>query len=148
MVDADKSKKPTNAFKNGELSKSETRALIPQFIFFWIFVFLTIPPFKADLDWAEARRSGNVSLLANQLNQWPQDEVRYSRGVYLFLTNNFEDQALRSTLEGLEIFPRSSALWSYLYQNPLASPMQKNSARDNLIKLDPLNPEFSKLKKF
>jgi len=148
VVDTKNSKKSTSTIKNGELSRSKTRALMPQFIFFLIFIFVAIPPFKADLDWAEARRSGNVSLLANQLNQWPQDEVRYSRGAYLFLTNNFEDQALTSTLDGLEIFPRSSALWSYLYQNPLASPTQRNLARENLIKLDPLNPEFLKLKKF
>lgn len=148
VVNAEKSKKPSNLSKDTELLRSETRALVPQFIFFWIFIAIAWLPFKADLDWAEARRSGNVTLLANQLKQWPQDEVRYSRGVFLFLTNNFEDQALTSTLEGLEIFPRSSALWSYLYQNPRASAAQRNSARESLIKLDPLNPEFSELKKF
>jgi O-antigen ligase len=148
LVDAGKSKKPLNAVKSGEISKSETRALVPQFILFWIFVFVAVPPFKADLDWAEARRAGSVNQLAMELKQWPQDEIRYSRGVYLFLTNSLEDQALTSTLEGIEIFSRSTALWSYLYQNPLASPAQKNLARKNLIKLDPLNPEFSKLKKF
>ena len=148
LVDPEKSKKPLNAMKRVEISKGDTNALIPQFILFWIFIFVAVPPFKADLDWAEARRTGSANLLAIELNQWPQDEMRYNRGVFLFLTNKFEDQALISTLEGIQIFPRSSALWSYLYQNPLASPTQKNLAREKLQELDPLNPEFSELKKY
>jgi O-antigen ligase len=143
-----KSIKSSKSTETNDIARNDTRALIPQFVLFWVFVLAAFPAFKADLDWAEARRMGKVETLASQLNKWPQDEVRYSRGTYLFLTNKFEPQALASTLEGLEIFPRSSALWSYLYQNPVASSAQRNLAREKLISLDPLNSENLSLKKF
>jgi len=50
--------------------------------------------------------------------------------------------------QGLKMFPRSSVLWNYLYQNPKTPIDQRNLAREKLLELDPLNPAVLSLKKF
>jgi hypothetical protein len=68
--------------------------------------------------------------------------------MYSFLTSGLESQAVPLILQGLEIFPRSSVLWNYLYQNPKTPVEERNRAREKLRELDPLNPAVLELKKF
>jgi hypothetical protein len=113
-----------------------------------IFVGAVAPAFKGDLDWAQARRSGQAQVIAEQVVKWPQDEIRYSNAMYSFLKSGLEGQAVPLTLQGLQKFPRSSVLWNYLYQNPKTPVEQRNRAREKLLELDPLNPAVLELKKF
>jgi hypothetical protein len=117
-------------------------------ILFLVFVGAVTPAFKGDLDWAQARRTDQAQLISEQLVKWPQDEVRFSSGVFAFLRSNLPKEALPLTEAGLELFPRSSVLWNYLYQNPVTPTVRKNQAREKLIELDPLNPAVLELKRF
>jgi len=129
------------------IARNETNALIPQLLFFLIFVGLVTPAFKGDLDWAQARRTGQAQIIAEQIEKWPQDEIRYSNAMYSFLTSGLEAQAVSLTLRGTQLFPRSSVLWNYLYQNPKTPIEQRNIAWAKLRELDPLNPAVIDLKK-
>jgi hypothetical protein len=68
--------------------------------------------------------------------------------MYSFLTSGLEGQAVPLIQQGLQMFPRSSVLWNYLYQNPKTPVEQRNLAREKLLELDPLNPAVLELKKF
>ena len=138
----------SQAQKLKAIERNATNALIPQFLSFLLFVGAVIPAFKADLDWSNARRTDQAQIIAGQLVKWPQDEIRFSNGVYAFLKSNLPKEALPLTEEGLRLFPRSSVLWNYLYQNPVTPVAQKNLAREKLLELDPLNPAVIELKKF
>lgn len=144
----DKNNKDAISSKKKSIERNATNAIIPQLIFFWLFVFAAFPAFKGDLDWAKARNTGTAGPVARQLSVWPQDEIRYSTGVYSFLNSNLEKEAVGLTEDGLKLFPRSSVLWNYLYLNPYSSVASKNLARERLIFLDPLNPAVLKLKKY
>jgi len=144
----DKSKKISLTEKSKMIERNTTNALIPQFLLFLAFVGAVMPAFKGDLDWANARRTDQAQVIADQLTKWPQDEIRFSSGVYAFLKSNLPKEALTLTQEGLRLFPRSSVLWNYLYQNPVTPAAQKNLAREKLFELDPLNPAVIELKKF
>jgi len=144
----DKSKKISLTEKSKMIERDTTNALIPQFLLFLAFVGAVMPAFKGDLDWANARRTDQAQVIADQLTKWPQDEIRFSSGVYAFLKSNLPKEALTLTQEGLRLFPRSSVLWNYLYQNPVTPTAQKNLAREKLFELDPLNPAVIELKKF
>ena len=144
----DKGKKISEAEKSKMIERNATNALIPQLLIFLIFVGAVTPAFKGDLDWAQARRTDQAQVIAEQLVKWPQDEIRFSNGVYAFLKSNLPKEALPLTEEGLRLFPRSSVLWNYLYQNPVTPAAQKNLAREKLLELDPLNPAVIELKKF
>lgn len=130
------------------IERNATNALIPQFLSFLLFVGAVIPAFKGDIDWANARKTDQAQIIAAQLVKWPQDEIRFSNGVFSFLKSNLPKEALSLTQEGLRLFPRSSVLWNYLYQNPVTPVAQKNLAREKLLELDPLNPAVLELKKF
>lgn len=144
----DKGKKISEAEKSKMIERNATNALIPQLLIFLMFVGAVTPAFKGDLDWAQARRTDQAQVIAEQLVKWPQDEIRFSNGVYAFLKSNLPKEALPLTQEGLRLFPRSSVLWNYLYQNPVTPVAQKNLAREKLLELDPLNPAVLELKKF
>jgi O-antigen ligase len=143
-----KGKKISEAEKAKIIERNATNALIPQLLLFLMFVGAVVPAFKGDMDWAQARRSGKAQIIAEQVVKWPQDEIRYSNAMYSFLTSGLESQAVPLILQGLEIFPRSSVLWNYLYQNPKSPVEQRNRAREKLLELDPLNPAVLELKKF
>jgi O-antigen ligase len=130
------------------IERNATNALIPQLLLFLIFVGVVVPAFKGDMDWAQARRSGNAQIIAEQAVKWPQDEIRFSNAMYAFLTSGLEGQAVPLIQQGLKMFPRSSVLWNYLYQNPKTPIDQRNLAREKLLELDPLNPAVLSLKKF
>jgi O-antigen ligase len=143
----DKGKKISTAEKSKMIERNATNALIPQLLIFLIFVGTVTPAFKGDLDWAQARRSGQVQIIAAQIVKWPQDEIRFSNAMYSFLTSGLEAQAVPLIQQGLQLFPRSSVLWNYLYQNPKTPVEQRNIAWAKLRELDPLNPAVIALKK-
>jgi O-antigen ligase len=146
-VTDEKRRRFSPAEKSKMIERNATNALIPQLLLFLIFVGAVTPAFKGDLDWAEARRSGQAQVIAEQLVKWPQDEIRYSSAMYSFLISGLEGQAVPLTMQGLQKFPRSSVLWNYLYQNPKSPVEQRNLAREKLLELDPLNPAVIDLKK-
>lgn len=129
------------------IKRKETNALIPQFLVFLFFVGLVTPAMKADFDWARASRTGQAQVIAKQVVKWPQDEIRFTTATYSFLRSGLESQAVPLTLRGTQLFPRSSVLWNYLYQNPKTPIEQRNIAWEKLRELDPLNPAVISLKK-
>jgi O-antigen ligase len=143
----DKGKKISVSEKLKLIERNETNALIPQLLVFLIFVGAVTPAFKGDLDWAQARRSGQAQIIAEQVVKWPQDEIRYSNAMLSFLRSGLEGQAVSLTLRGTQLFPRSSVLWNYVYQNPKTPIEQRNIAWAKLRELDPLNPAVIALKK-
>ena len=143
----DKGKKISVSEKLKLIERNETNALIPQLLVFLIFVGAVIPAFKGDLDWAQARRSGQAQIIAEQVVKWPQDEIRYSNAMLSFLRSGLEGQAVSLTLRGTQLFPRSTVLWNYVYQNPKTPVEQRNIALVKLRELDPLNPAVIALKK-
>jgi len=143
----DKGKKISAIEKSKLIERNATNALIPQLLLFLIFVGAVVPAFKGDLDWAQARKSGQAQVIAEQVVKWPQDEIRYSNAMLSFLKSGLEGQAVPLTLQGLQLFPRSSVLWNYLYLNPKTPIEQRNRAREKLLELDPLNPAVIDLKK-
>jgi hypothetical protein len=143
----DKGKALSAAEMTKIIERNATNALIPQLLMFLIFVGAVTPAFKGDLDWAQARRTGKAQVIAEQIGKWPQDEIRYSNAMYSFLTSGLEGQAAPLTLRGAQLFPRSSVLWNYVYQNPKTPVEQRNIAWAKLRELDPLNPAVIDLKK-
>ena len=143
----DKSKKKLRVESSETIQRNSTNALVPQFLLSLLFLGAVFPAFKGDLDFAKARDMANVEILVDQVGKWPQDQMRYTEAIFLLVSNDFKREALSLTLESLEIFPRSSALWEYLYLNPEASNKKRNDARERLRELDPLNPLIFELKK-
>jgi hypothetical protein len=144
---SEKGKKISDAEKSKIIERNATNALIPQLLAFLIFVGAVTPAFKGDLDWAQARRSGQAQIIAEQVVKWPQDEIRFSNAMLSFLRSGLESQAVPLTLRGTQLFPRSSVLWNYVYQNPKTPVEQRNIAWAKLRELDPLNPAVIELKK-
>ena len=63
----------------------------------------------------------------------------------LFANSNLPDLALRYALEGKNHNPDSFDVWRILYSLPNSSVEDKAEAKQNLIRLDPLNKEWKNL---
>jgi len=124
----EKVKKLSATEKSKMIERNATNALFPQLLLFLAFVGAVTPAFKGDLDWAQARKSGQAQVIAEQVVKWPQDEIRYSNAMLSFLKSGLEAQAVTLTLRGTQLFPRSSVLWNYVYQNPKTPVEQRNIA--------------------
>jgi hypothetical protein len=71
----------------------------------------------------------------------PANVNKYNQAVQLFESNNLPDYAYKYAKIATEFNPQSFDAWTMLYYSQKATPAEKALARDNLFKLDPLNPD-------
>ncbi len=98
---------------------------------------LAFPPFYADANWRNALESKDLNKIVSAANQWPQSTDRYIQVIKLLFENKFYVESLEFTRQGLAFNQNSARLWYFLYQLPGSTEEEKESAIENLAKLDP-----------
>ena len=115
---------------------------------FVIGVFVTSPAINSDSKWFSALNSRNIinveaSLSSTYLN--PGSTNRLLQAVDLFQRSGFPDQAYKYSKLSVEFNPDSFDSWKQLYYLPNATDVDKKSALENMKRLDPLNPDVTKI---
>lgn len=103
---------------------------------------IAIPPYSSDTRWKSALESGSVgkveaALTPSYLN--PQGSFRYANAVQLFESNKLYDQAYKYAKIGVEFNPDYFDAWKMLYYIQKSTQEDRDLAKKNLIRLDPLN---------
>ena len=103
---------------------------------------IAVPPFSADTKWKSALGSGSVeqieqALAPGYLN--PQGSFKYASAVQLFESNKLYDQAYKYAKIGVEFNPESFDAWKLLYYIQKSTPADRQLAKENLIRIDPMN---------
>jgi hypothetical protein len=142
-----------NEFKSGKpKSKTSFEAFSPQLVAFIGVVvgfLISAPPLSADIKWRSVQTSGQVSELENAFAgnyMSPLNSYSLASAVQLLENSNFPDLAIKYAREGIKFNPNSFDAWKMLYYATKSTPNEKSEARLKMIRLDPLNPEWKKLK--
>ena len=100
------------------------------------------PPYSSDTKWKSALGSGSVeqielALTPGYLN--PQGSFRYASATQLFESNKLYDQAYKYAKLGTEFNPDYFDAWKLLYYIQKSTPEDRELAKKNLLRLDPMN---------
>jgi hypothetical protein len=103
---------------------------------------IAVPPFSSDTKWKAALSSGSVeqielALTPGYLN--PQGSFRYANAAQLFESNKFYDQAYKYAKIGVEFNPDFFDAWKMLYYIQKSTPEERELAKQNLLRIDPMN---------
>jgi hypothetical protein len=106
---------------------------------------VAVPPYSSDVKWKSALGSGSIeqveaALKPGYLN--PQSSFRYANVVQLFETNKLYDQAYKYAKIGVEFNPDFFDAWKMLYYIQKSTPEDREVAKANLQRLDPLNAQI------
>ncbi len=103
---------------------------------------IAVPPFSSDTKWKTALISGSVkqdelALTPGYLN--PQGSFRYASATQLFESNKLYDLAYKYAKIGVEFNPDFFDAWKMLYYIQKSTPEERELAKQNLLRLDPMN---------
>ncbi len=103
---------------------------------------IAVPPFSSDTKWKAALGSGSVerieqALIPGYLN--PQGSFRYASATQLFESNKFYDQSYKYAKIGVEFNPDFFDAWKMLYYIQKSTPEERELAKKNLLRIDPMN---------
>ena len=103
---------------------------------------IAVPPFSSDTKWKTALSSGSVeqielALTPGYLN--PQGSFRYANAAQLFESNKLYDLAYKYAKIGVEFNPDFFDAWKMLYYIQKSTPEDRELAKQNLLRIDPMN---------
>ncbi len=137
--------RPKESFKPPQIHNSTPAiALVSGFIFGIVGMLVSIPNFRADLEWGKAMRTGDINAIKKAAENWPQDEMRLGNAAFIFGNNKLWDEAINYSEKTLDFTPRSYATWRMLVNNPRADVQLRRDALLQMRKLDPNNKTIPK----
>ena len=105
---------------------------------------IAVPPFSSDSAWNSALKLGDLNKIEKALQPsylTPQNSNRYVTAVQLLESNKLYDLSYKYAKIATEFNPNSFEAWAVLYYSQLATPDEKVLAKNNILRLDPLNPD-------
>jgi O-antigen ligase len=110
---------------------------------------LAAPPINADMKWSDLQRTRDANLLTRALSgtyMVPVNSFRLAQAVELLENSKLPDLAIQYARRGVEFNPNSFTAWQMLYLATNSTPGEKNRAQQEMIRLDPLNSSWKKLR--
>jgi hypothetical protein len=106
---------------------------------------IAVPPYSSDSAWNSALKSGDLNKIEKALQPsylTPQNSNRYVALFQLLESNKLFDLSYKYAKTATEFNPDSFEAWQILYYSQMATPAEKALAKNNLLRLDPLNPNI------
>jgi hypothetical protein len=104
---------------------------------------IAVPPLASDMKWMEAQTSRDALKLEATLDQGylnPQNNQKYFMTVQIFEQSKLYDLSHKYALEAVAFNPNAYDLWKLLSLLENTTETEKESALENMRRLDPLNP--------
>jgi len=111
----------------------------------FISVLITYPYFNVDKMQQDSAELGNVQLAMKSATSFPEATIRYSRIGNALLDSNLPAQALEVARFAVEFNPNAPSAWGLILVNNLATKDERELALIQLKRLDPYNPDLSKI---
>jgi O-antigen ligase len=109
---------------------------------------LAVPPLSADAKWREVQLSQRIEKVEPALSGSylsPVNSYRLAEAVQLLENSKLPGYAIIYARKGVAFNSNYFEAWRMLYYATNSTPDEKASARSNMIRLDPLNPEWKNL---
>jgi hypothetical protein len=107
---------------------------------------IMFPLYKTDRDLKKAFALKNGDKVMSALIAYPESSVKYNVFTQEFLKSNLFPQALELGREAVKFNPNSVSAWALVFVNPQAPLEERVKARDEILRLDPLNAEVFSFK--
>jgi hypothetical protein len=140
----EKSKKPQKKIAKASVISPEITALIGLVVG----LVVSVPPLNADMKWRALQSSGKVDLLEPALTNsylTPLNSLKLAQAVEILENSKLPELAIKYARKGVEFNPNFYTAWQMLYQATLSTPKEKQRAKLEMIRLDPLNMKLKQL---
>ena len=104
------------------------------------------PLYKTDRDLKKGMALKNGDMVIDALTSYPESSVRYNIFTQEFLQSNLLPQAVDLGRKAISFNPNAVSAWALIFINPQAPLEERIRARDEILRLDPLNTEVFKYK--
>jgi O-antigen ligase len=105
-------------------------------------IVLVFPPLSADHGWRVGLQASDANVLDQALEKWPRESNRLITGSDIFARNKLNDFALKFARLAIQDDPNNFESWRILSKTPGATVEEVQKARQEMMRLDPLNPEL------
>jgi O-antigen ligase len=107
---------------------------------------IMFPLYKTDRDLKKGIALKNGDIVMNALTAYPESSVKYNVFTQEFLKSNLFPQAVDLGRKAISFNPNAVSAWALIFVNPQAPLEERIRARDEILRLDPLNTEVFKYK--
>jgi hypothetical protein len=107
---------------------------------------IMFPLYKTDRDLKKGLAVKNGDMVMTALTAYPESSVKYNVFTQEFLKSNLLPQAVDLGRNAVKFNPNSVSAWALIFVNPQAPLEERLKARDEILRLDPLNNEVFKFK--
>ena len=107
---------------------------------------IMFPLYKTDKDLKKGLALKNGDMIMKAVTAYPESSVRYNVFTQEFLKSNLLPQALDLGRKAVKFNPNAVSAWALVFINPQAPLEERVRARDEILRLDPLNTEVFKFK--
>ena len=111
-------------------------------IFGFIGLMVVLPAQVADTSWRAATDSRSVDGVLNSAKKFPMSSARLSQSSIALLKSGYPEQALELAKIAIEFNKDDYNSWISYISNPLISEIEKNNAKKNLSRIDPLDKRW------
>ncbi len=102
----------------------------------------SLPPYVAANKYYKAIQSGDALVLQPSAYLKPYDKARFLYTVQILADNKLDDRAIAILRDASKIYPNSFELWNKWASIPSASPSDIATAKAQMKRLDPNNPNL------
>ena len=86
-------------------------------------------------------KNKNANQVIDALTSYPESSVKYNIFIQDLLRSNLLNESLIVSRRAVEFNPNAVSAWALIFVNPAASDQERIKAKDEILRLDPLNRE-------
>ena len=105
-----------------------------------------IPLFNADRKLQTGATLRDATIVMQALTSYPESSVKYNLFIQQLLTSNLFPQALEMGRAAVAFNPNSVSAWAAIFVNPQAPIQERIAAKEQILRLDPMNTEVFSFK--